>query len=269
MGCDIHLFVEAKKNTGWEVCNPPKTKAKLEDLTHMKDPENWIKEYPYDGLGYYWNYAYSRTYGDYDTYEEGYLDKGEPVPWRIGRDYDLFAMLADVRNGRGFAGCKTGEGFNVIAKPKGLPTNASLQVVRASNNWGIDGHSHSWLTLDEIKKFDWNQITTHYGHVGIMEYLRYKKDGKPTSWSGGVGGGSIKIISNEEMDKVIEENQCKLEDFTSYFDDPYKLDYRPYTVIKWQETYKECCPYFLNTVIPEIEKFGNDEEVRIVFWFDN
>lgn len=38
-----------------------------------------------------------------------------------GRNYDTFAMLANVRNGRGFAGVKTGDGFPFIAEPRGLP----------------------------------------------------------------------------------------------------------------------------------------------------
>ena len=41
------------------------------------------------------------------------------------RNYNLFAILANVRNGTAFAGCKTGEGFNPISNPKGVPSDAS------------------------------------------------------------------------------------------------------------------------------------------------
>ena len=37
------------------------------------------------------------------------------------RNYNTFAMLANVRNGRGFAGCWTSTGFPVIHEPRGLP----------------------------------------------------------------------------------------------------------------------------------------------------
>ena len=39
------------------------------------------------------------------------------------RSYNTFAMLADVRNGRGFAGIKTSDGFPYIHKPRGLPAD--------------------------------------------------------------------------------------------------------------------------------------------------
>ena len=37
-----------------------------------------------------------------------------------------FAMLANVRNGRGFAGCWTSTGFPVIHEPRGLPSDLVL-----------------------------------------------------------------------------------------------------------------------------------------------
>jgi len=45
------------------------------------------------------------------------------------RNYDWFSVLANVRNGYGFAGIKTGEGFKVIAQPKGFPSNASREAM--------------------------------------------------------------------------------------------------------------------------------------------
>ncbi len=48
------------------------------------------------------------------------------------RSYNTFAMLADVRNGRGFAGIKTSDGFPVIHEPRGLPSDLEmLDDVRA------------------------------------------------------------------------------------------------------------------------------------------
>ena len=28
-------------------------------------------------------------------------------------------------------------------------------------------------------------------------------------------------------------------------------------------------PYFFNTTIPQLQKLGQPEDVRIIFWFDN
>lgn len=87
------------------------------------------------------------------------------------RNYNLFAILADVRNGTGFAGKPTGNGFTPIAKPKGLPLDVSPQVKAIATHWGCDGHSHSWLTLAELQAFDWNQTTLSYGQEGTYADL--------------------------------------------------------------------------------------------------
>src|SRR5688500_15176320 len=97
-------------------------------------------------------YAYTRNY-------YGYND----------RNYDVFAMLADVRNGRGFAGVETGSRFNVIAAPKGIPPFEKLElrpsgeVQEEIERWDGDGHSHSYLTLAELEAYDWTQKREHHG----------------------------------------------------------------------------------------------------------
>ena len=63
----------------------------------------------------------------YISYDEG-----------IGRDYGLFADLAGVR----------GNGPN----PKGVPKSVTPIVERAINQWDGDGHSHSFMSLGELKK---------------------------------------------------------------------------------------------------------------------
>jgi hypothetical protein len=52
-----------------------------------------------------------------------------------GRNYNLFAGLAGVR----------GEG----PTPKGVPDDASDLALMEIDRWGEDGHSHSWMLMDE------------------------------------------------------------------------------------------------------------------------
>ncbi len=59
-----------------------------------------------------------------------------------GRDYELFAFLADVRNGNGIV---------PIATPKGVPDDASYGYLHEVERYGEDGHSHSFFTLKELK----------------------------------------------------------------------------------------------------------------------
>lgn len=55
-----------------------------------------------------------------------------------GRDYDFFAALAGVR----------GDGPDA----KGLPEDVSEIIKQASEDYGVDGHSHSYNSLQEFKK---------------------------------------------------------------------------------------------------------------------
>lgn len=139
-----------------------------------------------------------------DEYNEGRLSVPYEKSAYHSRNYSLFAILADVRNGRGFAGIKTGEGFTPIAEPKGLPKDVSSEVAASSDNWGADGHSHSWLTIREILDFDWNQKTTLCGWVDAENFREWKSRGQPESWCGGIGGPGIKHVDCEEMQRLID-----------------------------------------------------------------
>lgn len=205
MGCDIHLFVEAKNpGTGkWE---------------HRPDAPHYDR-----------------------------------------RSYSAFAILANVRNGYGFAGVKTGDGFNIIAEPKGIPEDISPEANRASKDWGCDGHSHSFLNLKEMLDFDWEQITRHQGVVSAQEYAVAKAEGQPRSWSGGVWGRDIKHVDNEEMDRLIAAGATDSNHYTTFF---------------WEESYKESAGEFYEDFLPALQEFAAahglaSTDVRIVFWFDN
>lgn len=71
-------------------------------------------------------------------------------PGKDDRNYDTFAVYADVRNGVGFAGISTGEGWTPIAQPRGLPPDFEVWRESHHGTWMGD-HSYSWLTLAEIE----------------------------------------------------------------------------------------------------------------------
>lgn len=175
-------------------------------------------------------------------------------PYR-GRNYDLFAILANVRNGYGFAGVKTGKGFVPISLPKGLPVDVSTEIREESDSWGVDGHSHSWLTLKELKEYAWGQTTEHQGYVSVGEYIVFKQRGKPYSWCGSVGGRNTRTLTNDQMEDLIQSRERK--------------DCYYYTLVKWTELYSVSCDNFLTQTIPALESLGPPDRVRIVFWFDN
>jgi hypothetical protein len=194
------------------------------------------------------------------TDEDGWLHVPYGKKYYDERNYDLFAILADVRNGRGFAGIKTGEGFNPISLPKGLPEDVSPQVKKCSDNWGVDGHSHSWHTIADLLAYDWNQTTTLRGIVDANTYLEWKLSNRvfPESWCGAIGGPDVKVIDEESMNTLVKAYAPSLKRLDGYYCD-----------VTWEVTYRQSALYFVETVLPKLQLLGSPENVRIVFWFDN
>ena len=107
----------------------------------------------------------------------------------LGRNYVLFSVLANVRNGFGFAGVRTYDPLPFIAEPRGLPDD--LELVAQDDNIDSDDnslekdsveifhrsyssfckyqwmgdHSHSWLLFSEINAYDWKKEFQFEGMV--------------------------------------------------------------------------------------------------------
>lgn len=80
-------------------------------------------------------------------------------PTKIRRDYNLFEYIAGVR------------GDNYEWEPRGLPTDVSIVTKLLSDHDGEDGHTHSWITYDEmmivVKEFGGNQDDWEFKPFGI------------------------------------------------------------------------------------------------------
>ncbi len=184
------------------------------------------------------------------------------------RHYQLFAVLADVRNGYGFAGLPTGEVITPISRPRGLPAdflmegeNHPIQELahmdprrrewQTSNDpmaiWMGD-HSHSWLTGEEM--LAWTKTTLVVTKTGIVSREVYESwDGKssPMSWSGALFGKDVLVIN----DNAIEREQ-----------NPHWTHIR----IHWEQSLLEELGYFFDEVARLVAEHG---EVRFVFGFDS
>src|SRR5687768_8031889 len=75
--------------------------------------------------------------------------------WDQRRHYFLFAWLADVRNGFGFAGIPTHDPIKPVAARRGVPADFNVEAYESGNGpddydapW-LGDHSFSWLTADE------------------------------------------------------------------------------------------------------------------------
>ncbi len=76
------------------------------------------------------------------------------APVNIRRNYPLFARMA-----------RMGRCYNIrpIAENRGLPEDVSKMALIHSDNWEQDGHSHSWLSLEELCTL-FNEFTVIWGN---------------------------------------------------------------------------------------------------------
>ena len=237
MGCDIHLYVEQRKNGQWRALDNFVTEDAGTEFQYVTVP---YKERLYSG-----------------------------------RSYNLFAILADVRNGRGFAGIKTGEGFNPISEPRGVPNDASPEYKHQVEEAGRDGHSHSYHTLRQLLDYDWTQTTVLSGWVSAAEWVKWswydRGQGEgPENYSGRIYGAMIEHLTPAQMDAIFDE--AEKHDYQARLalaeQHPHK-----YAQAEWTEPYYRAASNFLADTIPRLLKLAGGvegaEDIRIVFFFDN
>jgi hypothetical protein len=141
------------------------------------------------------------------------------------RDYDYFAILANVRNGRGFAGVDLGDEFIPIQENRpftDLPFTAPDLAVEGLYDYG--DHSFGWITLREwIDYPHWKDIREQRGVVNLhpvktpdpdtggttsLEWASYEQlrgTGKaPTHYYGGIGGQKVAVIDTARADAILD-----------------------------------------------------------------
>lgn len=203
------------------------------------------------------------------NHETGAWELATGAPAFFDRDYDAFAILAGVRNGKGFAGCDMGDGFVPIAEPRGLPNDMSQRLLE--KRYDLGEHSFSWLTLDELLRYNWNQRTSLRGTVGPKEFVSFQVNGAPYRYSGGVSGPSVRHVSNEEMARLVAVG---LEEEDDAGPGGVFNKWHVYTRIQWSVSYKEAAQDLHSRFIPELTDFARRNrlettDVRIVFGFDS
>ncbi len=244
MGCDIHMVVEVKTEKEWEEA--------LSFLDCNDCDATGVNKYVKDSKpgSCYWCQGSGRI--------SSYRD----------RNYDAFAILANVRNGEGSGGCDTGDSFPSIAPNRGLPDDFHTDDEEKYHydTWMGD-HSFTWLTLKELLDYDWTRSRVCRGIVTAKEYRKAKVTGKPDSYCGGVWGLGTETVSNEKMAALITAavllGDTELNQLTKY-----------YTQLDWNETFAECAGNFHSRFIPGLVKLAEDnnvppENVRLVMGFDN
>lgn len=249
MGTDIHLTVEAKiHNEDWRPLK--RTLTVPNDL-----------------------FSESAT-----TYDLG---------WGDGRNYNVFGMLANVRNGTGFAGVDMGDGFEPISMPRGFPENSRNYDERESSEYG---HDHSWLSLRELLDLEgkgyWEKTTVHRGVLMRDELEQAKNDGivksidgqrvtltrAPRSWAGDISGPDPKDIFRISWESTYRESAGWL---------PRTIQAMREVADTWHISKMLVAPADIkdNREFPVVLEYGEKprrphhvdvaDRIRMVFWFDS
>ena len=184
------------------------------------------------------------------------------------RHYQLFAVLAGVRNGFGFAGVPTGEAVTPIAEPRGLPVDFAVtddehavsdiaHIDPGRRSYRSEGepltvwmgdHSHSWLTGAEM--LSWAErapVVVKTGLVSRPVYEKWDKQGSPESWCGGASGPSVQIVN---------DNAVEMEQNPSW----------SHARCHWESSLRDELAYFFDEVARLVSEHG---DVRFVFGFDS
>lgn len=188
--------------------------------------------------------------------------------FEYNRHYQLFAVLAGVRNGYGFAGCPTGEAVKPIAEPRGLPSDFamnddahpldSFDAMQESRKpyhtpgepletWMGD-HSHSWLSAAEI--LTWAESAPKVVKVGVLSreaYSTWDGNSQPASYSGDVMGRLIVKINDNAVEREQTPNWTHIR-------------------VSWESGLRQELAYFFD----EVARLQAEHvEVRFVFGFDS
>ena len=184
---------------------------------------------------------------DGEVYLRRWRNAGTPD---LGRDYELFAALAGVRNYTG---------VTPLSEPRGLPGVEGVyedgrgfkgdwgltpcsEFEYYSLHWGADAHSASWATLAEIKAYDVGQVLEDPSVV-----VGRGEDGTPTATA------MSSYRDGVDITRTLERVGSR-------------------TIFKgaW---HKEGNPTAWDSLIAEMERAkrdgDTDDDIRLVFFFDN
>lgn len=250
MGCDIHLYVERRQPDGtWA------------------SADNWLFVEEEDDDGNLVQHRTLWTWREGREHDHSFYNK---------RFYALFEILAGVR---------AYEGFVQLDAPRGVPDDASPEYLEMVRKWNLDGHSHSYCTVQELLDYDWTQTLRREGYLDLFDWADAKlNNNTPKSWCRSAGGGTIYTVTAAEINaawREVEKHGFSLWDLKDRDRETLKrlvetLNRRnrkpkgsPFVSYTWEQPYYECVGPFWAKTMPCLLALGNPKDTRVVFFFDN
>lgn len=192
--------------------------------------------------------------------KDGRWVTSEITPYRE-RNYEAFAMLADVRNRFG---------ITPIAPQRGLPDDLD---VREGEQLG--DHSFSRLLLSELDPLGdyWRKSATLSGVVDVAGWLSFFASGRPREYSQGVSGACVVHVDQNTMRRIATEAVASGLSIGDWLVACRRAGAAHYTTVEWTETYRAAAVALWEWAWNlTLWCQGNDIErsdVRLVFGFDS
>jgi len=123
----------------------------------------------------------------------------------LRKAYRELAIFANIYIGKKLDVLNTGYHFNFVSDQRGLPDDISEGARSACYNEYCTG---SWVTLQEILDFDWDQLGRFRVWVDFSNYEKWIRKREfyrwPSPWTHSVKGANL--VTREEMDNILKEN---------------------------------------------------------------
>lgn len=142
MGCDIHMYCEVRERAEG---------ATWEPMIKAVFPDDY--------------YRPEKPIGEYNTSHTHH-------PYKL-RNYRLFENLCGVRS-RGL--------YSAVSPSRGLPLDVTPEWEAQSRRWGDDGHSHSWLSLEECRSLSKDHDWWWKNTMPVLEALGKYSDVRVVFW---------------------------------------------------------------------------------------
>lgn len=182
----------------------------------------------------------------------GYVEIKQDGKWHIQepiygmRNYAIFAKLFGVRNHFD---------YEPLAQDRGLPEDTAEDIKFWAGDYGLDGHSHSYITAKELEQIGWKETK----QSPYIYYSKVHDDGTETEFGGFMASTGIDAVTSENLKKKGEAIQNDYHGAGKHRFYKKNLSFQDeVNDSKWEQQIRDI-----------IEQLNYYEDARMVVWFDN
>jgi len=202
------------------------------------------------------------------------------------RNYNTFKILSDIDRWSGPLPRR-------MPIKRSLPIDLSSAIKQEIRRWLPDGHHYNWLTLEELKSFNWDYTIQEHFIITQLVYLLNVRDGiclpgntipeyihntQPLGKSVSLTelGCIVDKFIQETLNLSKEEYEIQKSLGTIPYDEVIQLarpsSNVPYAIHTCDVPLKWYCKEFVEEDMVALDQLAQQpdvEDVRIIFWFDN